>query len=86
MVRAPRRIADYDASFDPVRRSRIEKSGRQAGDPAKAAQAVLQLIDAPEPPAHLLLGSDALALVSAALTQRLAQVDEWEVVTCSTDA
>ncbi len=86
MVRAPRRIADYDASFDPVRRARIEKSGRQAGDPAKAAQALLHLIDCAEPPAHLLLGSDALALVRTALTQRLAQIDTWAPVTCSTDA
>ena len=85
MVRAPRHIADYDASFDPVRRARIEKSGRQAGDPVKAAQALLYVIDCPEPPAHLLLGSDALALVRAALMQRLAEIEEWEAVTRSTD-
>ncbi|MCD2517071.1 oxidoreductase [Massilia sp. G4R7] len=86
MVRAPRRIADYDASFDPVRQARIEKSGKQAGDPVKAAQAILHLVDSPAPPAHLLLGSDALALVRAALAQRLEQIDAWEAVTRSTDA
>lgn len=85
MVRAPRHIADYDASFDPVRQARIANSGRQAGDPVKAARALLHLVDSPAPPSHLLLGSDALALVRAALTQRLEQIDAWEVVTRSTD-
>jgi NAD(P)-dependent dehydrogenase (short-subunit alcohol dehydrogenase family) len=85
MVRAPRRIADYDASFNPIRRAREEKSGKQPGDPARAAQVMLQLIDHPQPPAHLLLGSDALSLVRAALQERLADIDAWEGVSRSTD-
>jgi len=86
MVRAPRRIADYDASFDPIRRAREEKSGKQLGDPAKAAQAMLRLIEHPRPPAHLLLGSDALTLVRAALQARLADIDAWEAVSRATDS
>jgi NAD(P)-dependent dehydrogenase (short-subunit alcohol dehydrogenase family) len=85
MVRSPRAIGDYDASFEPVRRARIEKSGKQPGDPARAAQAILRLVDSEDPPAHLLLGSDALALVRAALAERLAEIDAWEAVTRSTD-
>ncbi len=87
MVRSPRAIGDYDASFEPVRRARIEKSGKQLGDPARAAQAILRLVDSESPPAHLLLGSDALALalVRAALAGRLAEIDAWEAVTRSTD-
>lgn len=85
MVRSARRIADYDASFDPIRQARVDKSGKQLGDPARAAQAILQLIDSPQPPAQLLLGSDALALVRAGLQQRLADIDAWEALTVSTD-
>lgn len=85
MVRSPRSIADYDASFDPIRRARQEKSGRQLGDPDKAAQAMLTLIDSAQPPAHLLLGSDALDLVRTALAARLAEIDQWEALTRSTD-
>lgn len=85
MVRSPRQIDDYDASFDPIRQARRTKSGRQTGDPHKAAQAILQLIESPAPPAHLLLGSDALALVRASLTARLADIDAWEILTRSTD-
>ncbi len=85
MVRSPRSIADYDALFDPVRQARQEKSGKQPGDPVKAAQAMLAAIEAPEPPRHLLLGSDALGVVR----QKLAALDEeftrWEALTRSTD-
>jgi NAD(P)-dependent dehydrogenase (short-subunit alcohol dehydrogenase family) len=85
MQRTPRSIADYDASFDPVRKAREEKSGKQPGDPQKAARAMLALIDSASPPAHLLLGSDALGLVRDALAARSADIDAWESVTRSTD-
>ncbi|MCI2261229.1 oxidoreductase [Xanthomonas indica] len=86
MVRTPRSIADYDALFDPIRDARQAKSGRQRGDPAKAAQAMLALIEAPAPPAHLLLGSDALALVRDKLDRLKADIAAWEAVSRSTDA
>jgi len=85
MQRSPRRIADYDKVFDPIRQARQEKSGKQLGDPQKAAKAILQLIDSEKPPAHLLLGSDALALVRAKLAELSAEMDAWEAVTLSTD-
>lgn len=85
MQRTPRRIADYDASFNPVRQARHEKSGKQLGDPVKAARAILQLIDNPRPPAHLLLGSDALALVRDHYAARLQEIEQWATLTRSTD-
>jgi len=85
MVRTPRSIPDYDALFDPIREARIEKSGKQLGDPAKAAQAILKVIDTDSPPAHLLLGSDALALVRQKLADLTAEIDQWEALTRSTD-
>jgi len=85
MVRTPRAIADYDALFDPIRRAREEKSGKQLGDPAKAARAMLEIIDSDAPPAHLLLGSDALGLVRGKLVDYAAEIDAWEEVTRSTD-
>jgi NAD(P)-dependent dehydrogenase (short-subunit alcohol dehydrogenase family) len=85
MQRTPRSIADYDASFDPIRKAREEKSGKQLGDPQKAAHAVLQLIASPTPPAHLLLGSDALGLVRDKLVRAASEIDQWEALTRSTD-
>jgi len=85
MQRSPRQIADYDALFDPIRQAREEKSGKQLGDPIKAAQVMLQLIASDNPPAHLLLGSDALKLVREKLAQLSAEIDQWEALTRSTD-
>jgi NAD(P)-dependent dehydrogenase (short-subunit alcohol dehydrogenase family) len=85
MVRTPRSIADYDALFDPVRARRQAVSGKQLGDPAKAARAMLQLIESDAPPAHLLLGSDALTLVREKLSGLQETLDRWEQVTRSTD-
>ncbi|OXJ25342.1 short-chain dehydrogenase/reductase [Burkholderia sp. HI2714] len=85
MARTPRSIADYDALFDPIRQAREEKSGKQLGDPAKAARAMLAVIAAERPPAHLLLGSDALRLVRGKLAALDAEIRAWEAVTVSTD-
>src|SRR5262249_1139116 len=85
MTRTPRSIPDYDASFDPIRKAREEKSGRQPGDPAKAARAMLAAIAADSPPAHLLGGSDALGLGRGKLSDLGDEIRAWETVTVSTD-
>ena len=85
MVRSPRSIADYDALFDPVRQARQEKSGKQLGDPRKAARAMLEAIGSTNPPAHLLLGSDALGLVRQKLEALEEEIAAWEATTRSTD-
>ncbi|HEY4368880.1 MAG TPA: oxidoreductase [Steroidobacteraceae bacterium] len=85
MVRAPRAIADYDTVFDPLRQRRQEYSGKQPGDPDKAAQAMLQLVASPNPPAHLLLGRDAVRMVREKLSTLQSEFDAWESVSVSTD-
>jgi NAD(P)-dependent dehydrogenase (short-subunit alcohol dehydrogenase family) len=85
MVRTARVIPDYDALFDPIRKAREEKSGRQLGDPVKAARAMLSVIESDEPPAHLLLGSDALGLVREKHSLLDVEFQAWESVTRSTD-
>jgi short-subunit dehydrogenase len=59
MVRAGRSIGDYDDIVEPIRKRRMEASGWQIGDPQKAAQAMLKVALSVDPPAHLLLGSEA---------------------------
>lgn len=85
MIRTPRSIPDYDALFNPIREARLQKSGKQLGDPAKAARAMLEVIASDSPPAHLLLGSDALDLVREKLSGLAAEIARWEAVTRSTD-
>ena len=85
MIRSDRSIADYDPLFVPVRRAREQKSGRQAGDPAKAAKVLLDLVEAEHPPVHMILGGDALQLVRDRTKALLAEFDTWEDVSHSTD-
>jgi NAD(P)-dependent dehydrogenase (short-subunit alcohol dehydrogenase family) len=85
MTRTPRSISDYDDIFNPIRQAREEKSGKQLGDPRKAARAMLAAIAADHPPAHLLLGSDALGLVRDKLSALNVEIGAWEATTVSTD-
>ncbi len=55
------------------------------GDPAKAAQAILQVAAATEPPLQLLLGSDAYAIARATDEARIASDEAWKELTLSTD-
>jgi hypothetical protein len=71
--------------FEPIRRARAEKSGQQAGDPAKAARAILKAVEVNDPPIHLLLGNDALKLVRDKLNSLGKEIDTWESVTRSTE-
>jgi NAD(P)-dependent dehydrogenase (short-subunit alcohol dehydrogenase family) len=85
MVRTERSITDYDPVFDPVRQARQAKDGRQAGDPDKAAHVLLDLVEHPDPPVHLLLGSDALSVVRRKLSTMQTAIGAWEEVSRSTD-
>lgn len=85
MRRVDRSIADYDDVFTPIREARQQASGNQLGDPAKAASAVLQVLDSTDPPRHLVLGSDALRLIRAARQTVDQEIDKWESLSRTTD-
>ena len=85
MVRSERKIADYDAIFDPIREARKSRSGQQPGDPAKAATAIVRLLTSTEPPLHLLLGSDAFDFVQKELDALRCEFSNWELLTRSTN-
>jgi len=85
MVRAERSISDYDAVFEPLRANRAARNGKQAGNPEKAAEVMLALIASDNPPAHLLLGRDAISLVREKLGLLKSEFDAWEQISASTD-
>jgi NAD(P)-dependent dehydrogenase (short-subunit alcohol dehydrogenase family) len=62
-------IDDYMATAGNVRRALRAVSGKQAGDPVRAAQAIILAVASGRPPHHLLLGNDAFE-------GAMAQVDE----------
>ncbi|GAB4018469.1 SDR family NAD(P)-dependent oxidoreductase [Spirosoma sp. KCTC 42546] len=55
------------------------------GDPDKAAKVMVKLVDNPEPPVHLVLGSEAIGLLKQADVARQAEMEKWMPVSLSTD-
>jgi hypothetical protein len=62
-----------------------EMDGQQPGNPAKAAQAIIQAVESPHPPMRLALGTDAMSLMQEKLEWVKTDLDVWQQVTVSTD-
>ena len=82
---ASRSIDDYAQTSGRTVQRLSELDGQQPGDPELEAQALLDLVDAPQPPLRLLLGSDALQRARIKLAQMAGNIDRWESLTRSTD-
>jgi NAD(P)-dependent dehydrogenase (short-subunit alcohol dehydrogenase family) len=78
-------IADYAATAGAVRRQLREQSGKQPGDPVRAANAIIEVVETPNPPLHLLLGKDALRLGREKLDTLRRDFDTWQKVTVGAD-
>ncbi len=85
MKHAEHAIADYESSAGAFRNSLAERNGRQAGDPRKAAAAILLVAESPEPPLRLLLGPDALRLAGEKLGGLETEILKWAPVSAGTD-
>ncbi|MEY8761239.1 oxidoreductase [Chryseobacterium tongliaoense] len=55
------------------------------GDPAKAAKVMVDLTDHPNPPLHLILGSEAAAILKSTDQLRKEEFEKWLDVSVSTD-
>ena len=78
-------IADYADTAGRRRKEHDTTDGTQPGDPAKAAQAIITAVTAADPPALLLLGTDALTVVGNVLNAEQAELAAWHEVSASTD-
>jgi len=65
--------------------SRESYNGRQPGDPAKAAAALLHVASLSEPPLRLLLGSDSYAAAEKSALDKIESDKHWKDVSFSTD-
>lgn len=77
------KLAEYDGLAREAERIMAEHAGQELGDPAKAAQAILAIADAPNPPMHLLLGADALKYARYAAQALAADIDAWNDLSLS---
>ena len=78
-------IVDYAATAGAWRSNVRAASGKQAGDPVRAAHAILQAVESPNPPHHLLLGNDAYEAATAKLTNLHKEFSSWEAVSRGVD-
>jgi NAD(P)-dependent dehydrogenase (short-subunit alcohol dehydrogenase family) len=69
-----------------ARRAQLrESSGKQAGDPARAADAIIKVVESAEPPLHLVLGKIGVKRVREELREVLRSIDAWEALSNATD-
>jgi NAD(P)-dependent dehydrogenase (short-subunit alcohol dehydrogenase family) len=77
-------IADYADTAGRRRKEHDTAHGTQPGDPARAAQAIITAVEAPDSPFLLLLGNDALAGFRAVIDAHDKELEVWEELSLST--
>lgn len=80
---AERKIDDYQATVGVFRERIKGVDGKQEGDPHKAAQAIIQVVNAENPPLRLPLGKIALTTISSKLAHVQRDLDAWSEVAVS---
>ncbi|MGH8460187.1 MAG: oxidoreductase [Stenotrophobium sp.] len=84
LVQAARTLEAYDATAGATLRTLKSYTGHQPGDPAKAAAAMIKVVESKNPPLRLPLGEMALTRIRSKLKAQLAELDAWEKVALDT--
>ena len=85
LVQSATVIDDYADTAGRRRKENDTMHGNQAGDPTKAAAAIVTAVESSEPPAFLLLGPDALAIYRHVADARAAEIGKWEELSGGTN-
>ncbi|KWV55705.1 short-chain dehydrogenase [Rhizobium altiplani] len=78
-------IPDYAETAAARMRQTAEYSGKQAGDPVRAGEAMIRITEVENPPRHLVLGELGYNNVTNKLRERLAQIEEWRETSLGAD-
>jgi NAD(P)-dependent dehydrogenase (short-subunit alcohol dehydrogenase family) len=76
---------EYDATVGATVRFQRSYDGKQPGDPAKAAAALLHIASLSDPPLRLLLGSDSYNAAEQSAFQKIELDRKWKDLSVSTD-
>lgn len=79
------KIEDYAETAWKTRKENIVDNQDQPGDPDKAGEVIYETIQKETIPKRLLLGSDAVKIVSAEMKERLQEIEDWSDVSTQTD-
>ena len=77
-------IEDYEETAHKFVKMQEQSSGEQPGDPDKAAQAMIKVVESDNPPMRLVLGEDALEATRKKMKSFQQELEEWKEVTLST--
>lgn len=75
---AQREIPSYKDTAHFAKRSLVSGFGKEKGDPARAAAAILDALDEDKPPMHLLLGEDALHYAEGQIGLLVDEMERWK--------
>jgi NAD(P)-dependent dehydrogenase (short-subunit alcohol dehydrogenase family) len=85
MTQTENRIADY-AEIVGARLAAVSaQSGKQAGDPVRAGEAMIKLTESENPPLHIVFGAQGFGVVTGKLRQELAEIEAWRELGLATD-
>ena len=82
---AQKRITDYDDRRATLLAGIEERNGRQPGDPANLARAIVSLADLQDPPLRFMAGSVAQNAAYGKLASMRNEFDRWSQLSLSTD-
>jgi NAD(P)-dependent dehydrogenase (short-subunit alcohol dehydrogenase family) len=82
---SPHQIGDYMATAGAVRSAVRASSGKQPGDPVRAANAIILAVESGNPPHHLLLGNNAIDAAIAKLDELRTEFTAGEAVARAAD-
>ena len=85
LVQTPSRIADYAETAGARMQRTAQGSGKQAGDPQRAALAMIRVTEVEKPPRHLVLGAFGVDAVSQRLRAALADIEAWRETSLGAD-
>ncbi|UKA52385.1 SDR family NAD(P)-dependent oxidoreductase [Arthrobacter sp. FW305-BF8] len=77
-------IPDYAETAGKRRKENDTVHGTQPGDPGKAAEAIITVVESPTPPSLLVLGQDAYGAFAAVADAQRAELDQWRELSLST--
>jgi NAD(P)-dependent dehydrogenase (short-subunit alcohol dehydrogenase family) len=80
-----RQLPDYQETAGQTRAGNVQRNGKQPGDPAKAADAIVLAVTSAKPPLHLLLGNFALERFNTKLTALKQELKTWRKTTVGAD-
>jgi hypothetical protein len=79
-MRPARRLDAYRPVVDPIEAYLYGGDGKQPGDPAKAAEAMIAAVESDDPPLRLLVDADAIGLWEQKQAASLAEHARWRAL------